>query len=129
MCYPWIDRSLPPQEVDEKGARSFIWQSLEEDFPEAVRFLAEMSEKVLGTGKKLIRSEDPDSKLGQELKEILGSDVNRSVLSEFACHGLAIGFYHCCSLVMARTPNELELSAREHLEVYRQTRSLGTCST
>lgn len=66
-----------------------------------------------GNQRRLIKSEDPNSKLGGKIIRLLAFEVPRkAVESHF---GVAVGMYNCCSAILGNTKEDLGISIAEQI--------------
>jgi hypothetical protein len=78
------------------GPRALL-EAVKKDCPEAVDFLHRKAHEAKDSGKPVLWTEDPNSKLGKQLIRIHASDAVRPLVQEHVCHGLELAFVNCCN--------------------------------
>ncbi len=78
-------------------AASILLEAVRRDCPEAVAYLHTRAHEAQESGKPVIWSEDPNSKLGKQLIRIHASDAVRPLIKHHVCHGAQLTFVNCCS--------------------------------
>jgi hypothetical protein len=119
MSFPTVQSHLEGQGVtdvsdatDEQLHAALI-RAFDEDLPAGMAYLREQAQECLALGDRVLRIEDPNSPLGKQIARLCGSDIGRKhVEQEF---GVAIGFYNCCSPVMAPTRAQLQITEQEQI--------------
>jgi hypothetical protein len=112
MSLPSIKAVAQEMSIDLEEAISFEQQeqvlvgAMKRDLSEAWRFLHDKSHEAEKNSGSIRWTEDPKSKLGQQLIRIHASDALRPLASKHACHGKPLTFINCCSGVVGKPPAE-----------------------
>lgn len=93
MSFPSVARYI----AQGKSGVEALLAAVKEDCPEAIDFLHCKAHEAKDTGKPVLWSEDPNSKLGRQLIRIHASDAVRPLVQEHVCHGMELAFVNCCS--------------------------------
>ena len=90
--------------------------AVKEDCPEAVEYLHRKAHEAKDSGKPVLWTEDPNSKLGKQLIRIHASDAVRPLVQEHICHGMELTFVNCCSGEVGGNKKSLQELIRLQIE-------------
>lgn len=116
MKYRIISRITPEKlgEMSEEQCRGVILKEYARDFPLAWAAIWDDVIRVRSGGGRRVVASNPNSPVGRQVIELLGTQIGRDILEER--FGVAFGLYNDCVRVVARDRDELALTAREQIE-------------
>ena len=87
MSYPSIKQVLADAEFSfenssEEELNEMLFSAFQKDLPEGVSYLQEMAEEVKSGEDRMLKIEDPNSKLGKQLIRLVGTNVARGIMEK-----------------------------------------------
>ena len=119
MSFPSVQAHLEEQGVthvmdaNEEQLHQALIGAFRDDLPQGMVFLREQSDEAHSTCDRVLRIEDPSSDLGQQIARLCGSDIARRHLEQEL--DVAIGFYNCCTSVVAPNRSQLRITEQEQI--------------
>lgn len=92
-----------------------LWRTFRKDFTLGVTYLEKLALEVKLSGQRIIRYEQPNSQLGRELAQLLGTDIAREICE--TRFDIAFGLYDECVPVAAPSRAELKMSPLEQIKI------------
>lgn len=98
MSYPSItvvlgERGIDPETATAAEIREALLEAFHRDLKIGMVYLGRVAAKVKRTHRRLVQSENPNSKLGKQLIRLLGTDIARGIVEKR--FGVAFGLYNC----------------------------------
>lgn len=120
MSYPSIKQVLAESEVSfenssQEELNEMLYSAFQEDLPMGVSYLHEMAEEVKSGKSRMLKIEDPNSKLGKQLIRLVGTNIAKGIMQKKT--GVAFGLYNCCVVVAAQTEELLAMSPLEQIQL------------
>ncbi|MBM3231898.1 hypothetical protein FJZ21_00770 [Candidatus Pacearchaeota archaeon] len=120
MSYPSIKQVITNAEVDiesssEKELNEVLFSAFQKDLPEGVSYILKIAKEVKSGNNRVLKIEDPNSKLGKQLIRLVGTDIAKGIMEEKT--GVALGMYNCCGLVAAPSKKLLLMNAIEQIKL------------
>ena len=101
MSFPSVAKHV----AQGKTGFEALLAAVKEDCPEAIEYLHRKAHQAQDSGKPVMWSEDPNSKIGKQLIRIHAGDVLRGLAVKHFCHGLELSFCNCCNGTIGRQPD------------------------
>lgn len=127
MSYPSIKQVLVNVKLEDSSQEELnemLFSAFQKDLPEGVSYLLDLAEEVK-SGKRMLKIEDPNSKLGKQLIRLIGTDVARGIMEQRT--GIALGLYNCCGVVGAKSKEQLDMTPLEQIQLQDGTLADADC--
>lgn len=87
MSYPSIKQVITNAEVDiesssEKELNEVLFSAFQKDLPEGVSYILKIAKEVKSGNNRVLKIEDPNSKLGKQLIRLVGTDIAKGIMEE-----------------------------------------------
>ncbi|MCA9742454.1 hypothetical protein KC734_12990 [candidate division KSB1 bacterium] len=120
MSYPSLFSVINEKEINIEAAspvilKNALWRTFNRDMSLGIAYLTDMAKAVKTSGRRLLRVEQPDSQLGQQLAWLLGTDISREICEQRL--DIAFGFYNDCAPVAALKREDLNMNPLEQIQI------------